>query len=137
MALPREAKELLNAIEAFKAASPQGTPRGVLESLGQIEQQITSVGTSRGGESPGTRAARAVAENATRSGTGEPMERAAKGPDAPSPGQAETAAPADNSGGDARQQAASRVKDFVTAGVKAREYLEQQRAGDPAPTTGS
>lgn len=78
---PIEVTRLRQALDQFKGRMPRDLPRGVTDALEGLEKQLGEQAPER--DTPGSRAA------AEAQGTGVPMEKAARGPDAPSPGQRE------------------------------------------------
>ena len=83
MAHDAETTRLVQAIERFTEHSKDVSPQ-LQQALAGVNKAIEGPDTSE--MSPGERAAYGNGDTG-KGGTGVPMERAAKGPDAPSPGQ--------------------------------------------------
>jgi len=81
-----ENQRLLQAVQNFKTRSKGAElPKGTQEALEALTKALSA--PSPGRDTPGERAALKVAPGTT--GAGEPMAKAAKGIDGPSPGQRE------------------------------------------------
>jgi ribosomal protein S6E (S10) len=84
--MSQEVQRLLQAVEHFKARTRGAElPKGAQEAVDGLTKALGQPMPGR--DTPGAREALSVAPGTT--GTGVPMEQAAKGPDAPSPGQRE------------------------------------------------
>jgi hypothetical protein len=120
MPRPVEVTRLEQAIEQFKARSPQNLPDGVTQALDGLRESLSTIEPDAG-DSPGRQAAQEVAAGGTN-GTGEHYSKAARGADQPSPGQ---------------REAASVSGDIEKAAASIAEKIKKEQDGDREGTATS